>query len=107
MIYRNHWRMWAQWQPDLQGHQFAMIREDGDGKAVVVNMGLETIPRTHLMPTSEQVIPADQVESFLQAAMDCGWELGLRPKGAKDMTNELTAVRYHLEDMRTLAKVVR
>lgn len=27
----------------------------------------------------------------------------MRPRGFKDHTNELTAVRYHLEDMRKLA----
>lgn len=44
---------------------------------------------------------------FLQAAMDAGWEMGLRPKGFGDHANEMTAVRYHLEDMRKLAKVDR
>lgn len=43
------------------------------------------------------------VTGFLQAAMDAGWEMGLRPAGARDHTNELKAVRYHLEDMRALA----
>lgn len=45
------------------------------------------------------------VDHFLQAALECAWELGLRPKGFADHSNELTAVRYHLEDMRLLAKV--
>lgn len=43
------------------------------------------------------------VDQFLQAALDCAWEAGMRPRGFKDHTNELTAVRYHLEDMRKLA----
>lgn len=42
---------------------------------------------------------------FLQACMDAAWDLGLRPKGFADQKNELQAVRYHLEDMRALAKV--
>lgn len=45
------------------------------------------------------------VTGFLQAALDAAWEMGLRPKGHADHTNELTAVRYHLEDMRRIAKV--
>ena len=45
------------------------------------------------------------VTDFLQAASDTAWELGMRPKHFKDFTNELAAVRYHLEDMRLLAKV--
>lgn len=43
--------------------------------------------------------------AFLQAMLDAAWELGLRPEGYENHTNELKAVRYHLEDMRTLAKV--
>lgn len=45
------------------------------------------------------------VTGFLQAAMDAAWELGLRPRGFADYSNEINAVRYHLEDMRALAKV--
>lgn len=45
------------------------------------------------------------VNGFLQAALDAAWELGMRPTAYADHTNELKAVRYHLEDMRTLAKV--
>ena len=44
-------------------------------------------------------------EDFLQAFMDAGWEEGIRPQGFEDHTNELKAVRYHLEDMRLLGKV--
>ncbi len=45
------------------------------------------------------------VENFLQAALEAAWALGMRPQGFKDRSDELTAVRYHLEDMRALAKV--
>ncbi len=45
---------------------------------------------------------APSTNDFLQAIMDAGWEQGIRPRKFKDHTNELTAVRYHLEDMRAL-----
>lgn len=45
----------------------------------------------------------DVIFDFLQAAMDAAWDLGIRPAQAKDMTAEVAAVRYHLEDMRRLA----
>lgn len=44
-------------------------------------------------------------QAFLQAMLEAAWEIGLRPKDFADHKNELTAVRYHLEDMRMLAKV--
>lgn len=47
----------------------------------------------------------DDIDGFLQAALELAWEIGLRPQGYADPTNELGAVRYHLEDMRKLAKV--
>lgn len=45
------------------------------------------------------------VQGFLQAIVDVAWENGIRPAGLADQSNELSAVRYHLEDMRKIAKV--
>ncbi len=42
------------------------------------------------------------VQAFLQSALDAAWEQGLRPTGHHDHTNELAAVRAHLDDMRTI-----
>ena len=49
--------------------------------------------------------PIEEVDEFLRAVMTVGWERGIRPEGFEDHTNELKAVRYHLEDMRKLAEV--
>jgi len=43
--------------------------------------------------------------AFMQGVLDAAWKMGLRPTGAPDPVNELKAVRYHLEDMRRIAKV--
>ena len=43
-----------------------------------------------------------EITGFLQAAMDCAWQRGLRPSGF-DGPQEITAVRAHLADMRKLA----
>jgi hypothetical protein len=42
---------------------------------------------------------------FVQAIMDAGWKAGLKPAGYEDAGRELTATKFHLEDMRTLAGV--
>jgi hypothetical protein len=47
----------------------------------------------------------DDINGFLQAALEVAWEIGLRPQGYADPSTELSAVRYHLEDMRALAKI--
>ena len=43
------------------------------------------------------------VTGFVQAILDAAWDAGMRPAAQKDATEELKAVRYHLEDMRALA----
>ncbi len=43
-----------------------------------------------------------QDTSMLQAMMDGLWDSGLRPTNHRDHTQELGAVRTHLEDMRQL-----
>lgn len=46
------------------------------------------------------------VKDFMQAILDEAWAHGMRPKHFEEHTNELKAVKYHLEDMRKLAKAV-
>jgi hypothetical protein len=43
--------------------------------------------------------------SLLQAIVDACWEAGIKPKKIHAHESEMAAVRYHLEDMRKLAKV--
>jgi len=47
----------------------------------------------------------DEFDALLQALVDAAWEQGIRPKGSEDTHGELKATKFHLEDMRTLAKV--
>ncbi len=106
MILGGHWRFFVQYMPEYAGHRLAMVVENGNVRSIVTKVELEEVPRHGVCSEGpDQPIPMEQVEGFLQAAMDSAWELGLRPTGFRDHTNELTAVRYHLEDMRLLAKV--
>jgi hypothetical protein len=43
------------------------------------------------------------VLEVLQAFIDLGHRLGMMPSGEKDRSAEITALRYHLEDMRKIA----
>ncbi len=97
------WTIRAHWMPEYQGHHLVMMHEDAEGRGVVRKIEMERLARHGVIaPISDQPIPMQEVEDFLRAALDAAWELGLRPTGFKDHTNELTAVRYHLEDMRVL-----
>lgn len=48
------------------------------------------------------VFSAWSVEQFLQAMSDAAWDIGIKPKQLESHSDELKAVRYHLEDMRSL-----
>jgi hypothetical protein len=50
-------------------------------------------------------LPGNDTRGFLQAMSDAAWEIGIKPKQLEGHTDELKAVRYHLEDMRQLAGV--
>lgn len=72
----------------------ATVLESGEAMAPTLSDSYEDIQDNN-----------SDVEGFLRGAMQAAWDLGMRPKGFEDHNNELTAVRYHLEDMRLLAKV--
>ena len=40
---------------------------------------------------------------LVQSIVDAAWEKGIRPRGFSDVKNETTAIKSHLEDMKTVA----
>lgn len=53
----------------------------------------------------EQITP--EIRDLLQAMTDAAWKLGIKPKAAENTESEIKAVRYHLEDMRLMARLVQ
>ncbi len=98
------WKAYLEPRPEWAGHHLYLMREDHLGRSFVTNMELETIAGGGVSPRPDW-IEVGEAKDFLQAMLDCAWEAGMRPLNFSDHTNELTAVRYHLEDMRTLAKL--
>lgn len=111
----------------IGGHWHAVVEESSWGRTRKLFLGVRQ-PRGHsliIAPFLAQIVDPEaeaqdatltetheerrdnlgDVTGFLQACMDEAWRIGLRPTGFADHSNELTAVRYHLEDMRALAKV--
>lgn len=93
----------------IGGQKLAIMQVDHRERTFVQPFTLKTFPAHVAVPDNELFCLQDKpwgeetVKNFLQAMMDQAWEIGLRPKGLKDQTGELAAVRYHLEDMRRLA----
>lgn len=91
------------------GYSMAIIaRGHDESRAFVQPFEMKKFEAYSHVPREEAFCLTDKfgsasVKNFLQAMMDAAWEFGLRPTGIKDQKDELAAVRYHLEDMRTLA----
>jgi UDP-N-acetylmuramyl pentapeptide synthase len=78
--------------------------------SVVTSMTFETLERGQFLPEEkasldDSRVGGHDVRSFLQAASDAAWEIGIRPNQLQDDIKELSATKYHLEDMRQLAGV--
>ena len=104
------WKAHLEPRPEWAGHRLHILHESGwvnePTLAVVKHIEMETIKRGQIIPYNEEgFMSPGEVEPFLQAMLDCAWEAGMRPLKFSDHTNELTAVRYHLEDMRKLVKL--
>lgn len=91
-----------QWRWD---QELRVWRTLPDRIEVVQPLAFKSYDRHTLVPADEVAMKGgeDEVKDFLQAMLDAAWKSGLRPTGFEDHKNELTAVRYHLEDMRALA----
>lgn len=102
------WRFFIDYQPWNDLRRLFIVHRSQGKNARVRPLTLEVVDPGLLVdaPTLDGTWESNfGVEGFMQAALDAAWEMGLRPTGFADHTNELKAVRYHLEDMRALAKV--
>lgn len=56
-------------------------------------------PHGLMLPT----IGAESGHDFLQSALDCAWEAGMRPKNWRlETTEQVAAMNNHLQDMRRI-----
>ena len=107
----GQWRFYVDNQPWNGSRRLFMVISGPPGsrsyvKPLVVEtvaLGLAYDEATISETREDQADGLGDVTGFLQAALDAAWELGMRPTAYADHTNELKAVRYHLEDMRALA----
>jgi hypothetical protein len=106
------WRAFARYNLNSDGHDLYVAWRGQDRKVHAVSLAFtETAGLPMDAPTigdaagwTSEGVGGDS-RGFLQCIMDAAWELGLRPKRLAEHQSELAAVRFHLEDMRKLAKV--
>jgi hypothetical protein len=90
-----------------QGDDLLIRATFGDGSEKVVRLEFDdwrpgTLPAAMTLAGNIGRDESD-VMDFLQAVVDAAADFGVVAKGARDTAKELSAVRYHLEDMRRLA----
>lgn len=104
----SEWKVYVEDKPWEMSATLHMVRDTGDGLDVVEPLTLKRMDRFGLSAPSRGILgdaTREEAFNFLRAIMDQAWEMGIRPTKFKDHTNELKAVRDHLQDMRKLAKV--
>ncbi len=105
----SNWKAYLDDQPERMARLLHLVREGADGAVTVIqHMVMETVPRGAVFPKTDGVlgmVSREETDDFMRAIMEVAWKAGIRPTGFEDHTSELKATRYHLEDMRLLAKV--
>lgn len=107
MAITKGWQVHPIHSPEYGGYELVVLNSTSERAVSLVHpLTLTEVPLYGQVPPGERsIVRPEQAEELLQAMMDAAWQIGLRPTGVADPTNELTAVRYHLEDMRQLANI--
>lgn len=100
------WKVYVQYEPWRHASALHILREERDATVFVKNMTMERVDHGGAIVSDGAINGRpEEIDDFLRAMMNAAWERGLRPDGYENHTNELAAVRFHLDDMRKLAKV--
>ena len=102
------WRVYAKQEPWLDDVSLYIFHDGPQGHlGFVKEMVLERHEDGQLAENPSMKLPFGEAHEFLQGMANAAWEMGIKPTALEDQRNELKATRYHLEDMRKLAKVDR
>jgi len=83
----------------------ALVQDGIDGRTTyVTNIELKNVDQGEVISPFVSM-RKHETNGILQAIVDEAWQAGIKPRQLEDATNELKATKFHLEDMRLLAKV--
>lgn len=102
------WRCWIGQTWGGAGRRLFIMRDDftrrGPSGCVTVEVATGFTFNEHeegdVFDPMDGIANADQL---IQVILDKAWEAGFRPSGFSDVKNETTAIKAHLQDMRSLA----
>jgi hypothetical protein len=67
---------------------------------VVETMTTRHVPASMLI--GKPTLQGEDATEFLQAALDAAWKLGMRPTGHGGETEQVSAIKDHLHDLRAI-----
>ncbi len=104
---REGWNVIIRHDEELAGTSIWLIEKRADGSEVVVQP--VDLTMTHNLEPYEALPPEPTLKfnrntgnQFLQGLAEALVDAGFRPKVLDTTSKELEAIKYHLEDMRTL-----
>lgn len=86
-------------------YMFQSNQADPDNHEIICGFKTKKMPRhgCHNEHDTPFYHRGEEASQFLQAMLDCAWDLGLRPTNKNpNKDGEISALKYHLEDMRRL-----
>lgn len=90
--------IWSQIGGYRRNREVVIISRYRDGREMVADPLVFTDATNKMI---DKPTISDGAE-FLQAVLDHAWSLGMRPAGFNDTTEQVKAIRDHLNDMRAL-----
>lgn len=85
----------------MGGHRLVLVKNQVRGKVdVLADFKWTEYAEGDLFDPQAGIGDADQL---IQSIVDRAWESSFRPAGFSDVKNETTAIRAHLDDVRTIA----
>lgn len=88
-----------------RNYRLAILAEHQDGSCAVaqplqfVRYDAGMVPEFTI---DQSMVPGYDARAVLQAFLDHAWEIGMRPAGFADTTEQVGAIKAHLADMRAL-----
>lgn len=105
----NRWRVHVKKEPWRDDVGIYILRDSfvggKDSIAFVKAFEMKKMHEGDLMEEPSLKMLSGEAHEFLQAMVNAAWGVGIKPTAMEDSANELKATKYHLEDMRKLAKV--
>lgn len=96
------------YEPMFDDFKVAILTTSFDGKRYILKNTKFIEYNPYELPIVEPTLDINQEgigidnKTIIQSIMDAAWEEGMRPIGFRDIKNETTALKNHLNDMRRL-----